>query len=362
MELGTAEEFLATVNHPDLWHPRRSFNLIFEGMVLPHLRLMYDTLMPHVIPGETVVVGSILAMAARCAHEKWHFPFTSVHLQPSVFRSVGDPPQLAGIPNMQGWPPWLIHGMNRLADVFIDSKLAGPLNAFRTSLGLSPVRRILDQWWHSPQCVIGFFPEWFAAPQPDWPAHTRLVGFPLYDASSVEAPPPDLDVFLESGPPPIVFTPGSANSQGAAFFQASAETCKTLGCRGLFLTRFPEQVPLDLPPTIRRFGYVPFSKVLPRAAALVHHGGIGTTAQAFAAGIPQLVTPLAHDQLDNAARIRRLGVGLPVAPRLYAKTGGRDLLRRLLGESSFNSAAQKIRQTFAGENSVEAASGILEQL
>ena len=77
----------------------------------------------------------------------------------------------------------------------------------------------------------------------------------------------------------------------------------------MFLTQYPEQLPARLPNGVRHFNYIPFSTVLPRAAAFVHHGGIGTTAQALAAGVPQLVVPLAHDQPDNAVRIRHLGVG-----------------------------------------------------
>ena len=66
------------------------------------------------------------------------------------------------------------------------------------------------RWLHSPQLVIGFFPEWFAAVQPDWPPHTHLVGFPLWDTGRPGAIPEDAETFLAAGPPPIVFTPGSA--------------------------------------------------------------------------------------------------------------------------------------------------------
>src|SRR5438477_82433 len=72
----------------------------------------------------------------------------------------------------------------RLADALVlDRLLARPVNAARAELGLPPVRRVLGAWRHSPQCVLGLFPEWFAPPQPDWPAATRLTGFPLYDGA-----------------------------------------------------------------------------------------------------------------------------------------------------------------------------------
>ena len=90
-----------------------------------------------------------------------------------------------------------------------------------------------------------------------------------------------------------------------------------LGCRAVFLTSKTDQVPPDLPDSIFVAAYAPFSALLPRAAVMVHHGGIGTLSQCLAAGIPQLVVYMSLDQPDNAARIERLGVGLGTPmPRL----------------------------------------------
>src|SRR6185436_13395214 len=89
--------------------------------------------------------------------------------------------------------------------------------------------------------------------------------------------------------------------------------CALLGRRGILLTRHREQVPDNLPREVIHIDYAPFSQLLPRCAALVHHGGIGTSAQALASGVPQLVTPFTHDQPDNAARLKRLG-GAEVLP------------------------------------------------
>ncbi len=107
----------------------------------------------------------------------------------------------------------------------------------------------------------------------------------------------------------LVFTPGSANLFGRSFFDAAVGACQQLGRRGILLTRFAEQLPPSLPSGVVHFDFVPLSLLLPRCAAFVNHGGIGSVSQAMAAGIPQLMMPLAHDQIDNAARIARLGVG-----------------------------------------------------
>src|SRR5262249_29005603 len=158
-------------------------------------------------------------------------------------------------------------------------------------LGLAPVRDVFRGWLHSPQLVLGLFPKWFGSIQPDWPRHTELVGFPLYDERDATPLPAELDAFLAAGPPPVAFTPGSANLHGRPFFEAASAACTRLGRRGLLLTRHPEQLPERLPEGVRHVAYAPFGLLLPKVGALVHHGGIGTSAQGMAAGVPQLVMP-----------------------------------------------------------------------
>jgi UDP:flavonoid glycosyltransferase YjiC (YdhE family) len=110
------------------------------------------------------------------------------------------------------------------------------------------------------------------------------------------------------------------------FFLDCIQACQLLGRRGILLTQHPEQLPKELPQGIQHFAYLPFSKVLPRAIALVHHGGIGTTAQAIAAGVPQVIRPMAHDQPDTAARVEKLGIGLTLSPN---KFNGNSLAEKL---------------------------------
>lgn len=133
--------------------------------------------------------------------------------------------------------------------------------------------------------------------------------FPLFDPHPDAAPAPALDAFLQAGPAPLVFTHGTGNTQAAVYFRHARAAADRLGRRAIFLTPHRGQVPADLPDTMLWQDYVPLRRLLPRAAALIHHGGIGTTAEALRAGTPQLVVPLAHDQFDNAARVAALGAG-----------------------------------------------------
>jgi UDP:flavonoid glycosyltransferase YjiC (YdhE family) len=280
-------------------------------------------------PGRTVIGAQLLAFGARIFAEKHGVPLATIHLQPMAFLSVAHPPHSL---------PWLNERSPRpvrelfgwLADASGALALGPSINGLRREVGLPPARRLLTRWVHSPDRIIGLFPEWYASPDPDWPPQARLTGFPLYDEADVTPPPPDLESFLDGSDPPIVFTPGSANLFAAGFFRAAVEACERLGRRGVLLTRHAEQVPRSLPPSVRHFGYAPFSLLLPRAAALVHHGGIGTVAQGLAAGIPQLVMPLSYDQPDNAVRLQELGVGKALPPKRFTGANCARALEELL--------------------------------
>jgi UDP:flavonoid glycosyltransferase YjiC (YdhE family) len=243
-------------------------------------------------------------------------PFVTIHLQPAMFKSIERTATYAGGGVKPWWPGWL----KRLAfwvgnRYLVDPIIAPYLNPFRAELGLPPARNIITDWINSPDVVIGLFPAWFAPPASDWPPNARLTGFPLYDRGEVDPLPGPVADFLDAGPPPVVVTFGSAMKFAGPYFAAAAEALARLGKRGMFLTPYPGQVPEKLPPGVVRFDYVPFGHVFRRAAAVVHHGGIGTTAQALAAGVPQLIVPFAHDQPDNAVRLRALGVGRWMWPK-----------------------------------------------
>lgn len=354
--MGTEEDYQLALADPDMWHPFRSFNVVAKRLMIPWMRPVYDLIADHRSQDLLVVAAPATALGARIAQEKLGVPLATVHLQPVMLRSsiepavYGFPDILNRLPRMLRKPYW------RAVDKYLIDKLLAPeTNAFRAELGLEPVEAIFDKWFHSPHLIISFFPEWYATEQPDWPPNVHRVGFPLYDESGAREVPPELQEFLDLGDPPVIFTAGSAMAQGERFFRVSAEVCRRIGRRGILLTQFPEQLPAELPDGVRHFDYVPFSEVLPRAAAFVHHGGIGTTAQAFAAGVPQLVVPFAHDQPDNATRVKRLGAGDYLVPRKYKAAAVAKRLNALLETGV---VMQRLRKSEA----IDSACQLLEQL
>jgi UDP:flavonoid glycosyltransferase YjiC (YdhE family) len=327
------EEFDRLTKHPDLWHSRRGLTLVLQTLASA-LRAHYALIAGVYEPGRTVLAGHALSLSTRVFQEVHGAPAATLHLAPSIFRSDYQQPAFFPGADPSCLPVWMKRTMWWLVDRWlVDRHIAGELNGWRRELGLAPVSRVFNEWVHSPQQLIGLFPEWFASVQLDWPPQLRLTGFPLYDEAVGHALSPGLQTFLDRGSPPILFTPGSANRAAAMFFAGALDATRRLGRRALFLTRYPEQLPATLGSEAWHEPYVPLSEVLPRCAAIVHHGGIGTCAQGLAAGVPQLTMPLGFDQPDNTTRLWRLGVARWVRPHAFNGERVAAELAALLGDS-----------------------------
>lgn len=326
--IGTAAGYDRALANPDMWHPTRGLGAIARAAILPAMRPMYDYL-AGLDPARTVLAATALAFGPRLAQERLGFRLVTLHLQPAPLLSAYDNPEMAGV-RLPDWLPvrtqaWRLELGERR---FVDPLLTPGLGAFRAELGLPPVSRVLGRWIHSPDTAVGLFPDWFAPPRPDWPANLVLAGFP---GGGADTPlDPGLAAFLADGEPPVVITLGSAMAHGARVLEEAVPAVRRVGRRAVVLTQFRDQLPPRLPPEVRHVAWAPLERLLPRAAALIHHGGVGTAAQALAAGLPHLVVPFAHDQPDNANRLCRLGVAERVSPRVFRAPRAAAALRRLL--------------------------------
>lgn len=354
-------DFRALLGNANIWNRFRGLQVIMRSAILPLIRPMYRLISERYEPGRTLVVASSLAFGARIAQERLAIPMATAHLQPALFRSMHATTRLPGL-LLDTWVPAPLKQMQYwVVDRLADRILAPAVNRVRAEAGLAPVRGIINDWWHSPDLTLGLFADWFAPPQPDWPPQTVLTGFPLYDERGIVTPSPALEDFLAAGDPPIVFTPGSANVHGREFFQAAIDACGRLGRRGILLTRFPEQLPQSLPAGIRHEDFVPFGWLLPRSAAVAHHGGIGSLSQGLAAGIPQLIMPMGFDQFDNAHRLEQLGLGASLRPSRFRGPAVAKTLQRLLADPLMADRCRKIRERMASHDGLLTAATCLEQ-
>jgi rhamnosyltransferase subunit B len=357
--IGTADEYAAAMANPALWHPRTSFRTLW-ALIAPTLKPHFDKL-ASLIDDDTIMVGTLWAFSARLIQELYRVPLVSAQVSPSTLLSAYAPPTHPRLTIPYWLPLGVKAGLLRLIERQVLDKVCGPaLNALRGQLGLEPVTRIFGQWQHSTDGVLCLFPEWFAQPQPDWPAPHRQSGFPLFNDAEVPTHDPQLEAFLTAGERPVVFTAGSTLTDHARYCATVSATLQRSGLRGVLLTPNASIGSHDNPALIKR-RYVPMQTLLPRCRALVHHGGIGTAALAYAAGIPQIVTPFAHDQFDNAQRVAVSGCGVRLDGRLQPQALARAL-EQVLGSPSIATQCGRVQDRLASSpDGCEAAARYIEE-
>lgn len=358
--LTTHDEFMATVGDPQLWHPFHGSRYVMR-LGVDYIARLYEAISRE-SDRDSVVLTSCLGWGARIAEELGRARLITVHLQPSVLFSTEDPPALPGIVRSRWVPRWWNRAIYRMGERWVlEPACLQPLNAFRASLGLHRPIRGLTTWWQSPRQVLGLFPSWFAASQSDWPPQVALTQFPLWDEGSDTELSPALEEFLAAGDPPLVFTPGSANQFGAEFFQSAVATCASLSRRGILVSRFAEHLPSRMPPGVLHISQASFARLLPRAAAIVHHGGIGTTARAMASGIPQIIQPFSHDQPDNAMRITRLGVGCGIPATRHTVEAWCRGIERMLGDPALHARCRDVAARIAETDPFAESCDVIER-
>lgn len=301
----------AVLNDPDLWHPRRGFSVVWRA-VRPGLRELLP-IVQSLPDGPCLILAHPLALpeADLCRALRPGVKVVTAYLAPSNMPTVYDPLVLGR------WkvPRWIPHGVRRwlwrqVGKRVIDPVAVPEINADRAAHGLPPAHSLFRLMAEAPDLSVTLFPQWFGPTKPDWPTPLVCGEFPLYDPAPDAPFSPELTQFLAAGEAPVIFTHGTGNHQAGPYFAHALGAVKRLGRRAIFLTAHREQVPAELPNTVLWQAYLPFKSLLPHGAALVHHGGIGSIAEALRAGVPQLIVPLAFDQFDNAERVALLGAGL----------------------------------------------------
>lgn len=298
------DQFESMLTDPSMWKPLRGMVKVIRGIAAGFLKPHFDLVRSLHRPGRTVLVSHPLDFGSRIFRDlDPSTPLVDVHLAPVMLRTPDQPARLTS------WPfePTRNRHTFRLSywlgdKIILDPLLAGPINRIRRRHSLDPVRRVMHQWWLSPDRVLAFYPEWFAPSTSAAIPQLRHVGFPLCDGSD--------EPFEAPRDRPIVFTGGSANWHTRAFFERASKVCQQLGRPGLLLGGNSSCFPSQLPAQVRAQGYTPLGKLLCDCSAIVHHGGIGTTSQALSTGTPQIIRPMAFDQFDNADRVEALGCGV----------------------------------------------------
>jgi len=311
--------------------------------------------------GELNYAGPIVAEVTGI---KW----ASYVLAPLSFFSAFDPPVLPMYPRLARADkviPGMGRAIRRLARL-VSRKWPQPIYDLRAELGLPKGENPLFDAKHSPYLVLALFSKVLGREQKDWPRNTLITGFCYYDSDAGNAAlAPHIETFLASGPPPVVFTLGSAAVLAAGrFYEFSAKAAVRLGVRAVLLIGSdPRNKPRQaLPESICVAEYAPYSKLFSRASLVVHQGGVGTTAQCLRAGKPMLIQPYSHDQPDNGRRMMRLRVAQVIQRGNYTPLRVGRKLKAMLAEPLFARRAEQVAQRLEQEDGVCSACDALVEL
>jgi len=336
---------------------------LLREILLPNVRPMYEDLMKAVEGADLLISGEVVFPAASVV-EKTRIKWITNSLAPASFLSAHDP---VVPPTAQWFRHFRFLGATFHGAMFSIIKRAintwfEPYRKFRSELGLSENHNPLFDGKYSDLLHLAMFSKVLGKPQPDWHSPTLQTGFCFYDGQDdLGKMPEELTKFLDAGEPPIVFTLGSAAVMDARdFFEESGRAARTLNRRAVLLYGTFNEPPKITDENIVAFDYAPYSLVFPRAACVVHQGGVGTTSQVLRAGVPHLIMPYSHDQPDNAARCERLGVARTISRDKYAAEAAAKELRELLADLGYKAKAVEAMKIVEAECGTKMACDAIE--
>jgi UDP:flavonoid glycosyltransferase YjiC (YdhE family) len=303
-------------------------------------------------------VGLALAEKLGLAYlQAYYIPFTPTRAYPSFL-----------FPKL---PSWLGGSLNRLSyhlarQVMWQSFRSADRLARQTVLGLPPAPfwgpYRADRLHHLP-ILYGFSPSVIPKP-PDWGDHIHVTGYWFLDPPADWAPPPALMAFLEAGPPPIYVGFGSMSNRKPGetadlVLQALARTQQ----RAIILSGWSGLRATGLPDSVFMLDSIPFSWLFPRVAAVVHHGGAGTTAAGLRAGVPAIVIPFFGDQPYWGRRVAELGVGPgPIPRRKLTVERLTQAIQRAVTDQTMRQSAADLGARIQAEDGVARAVAVVGQI
>ncbi len=345
--------------------PLASLRILMNEVILPALRPKIEELRAASAEAD-VLVSSAQQLAVSFVADLTHIPWASIALSPVLVPSPHLEPQPTPVPIPHALQPLANRVSWAMGMAAVRQLWDVPVNKVRAEYGLPPLRDVAQTGNLSRQLTTMAVSPAYTPRPPDWPAWVHQTGFCFWDASDSWQEPPDLTAFLASERPVVALSSGSmADKVGGAFdpmYRAGIEAIRRAGGRALVIGAPPGALPHPLPDDVFAAGFAPFSRVYPRCAAAIHHGGMGTVAQSLRAGIPALVVPWGVDQFFAGAQLARVGAGRWLRrPAFTADRGAREVAA-LLNDVSYRKHAQSIAEQIAAEDGVADFIALLEKM
>jgi rhamnosyltransferase subunit B len=292
-----------------------------------------------------IIVSHAIELGVQWAARKYEIPYVTVSTTPLLWCSKDDPIFLGAIK----CPDALNAGAIRLFMKISEIYFSFSTRKLRKRFILPGTYGSMGSIFTESVLNLGCWSPLYRTETKHDPPNTLITGFTIERQRDPTRISDSVTHWLVNDSPPVIVGLGStARWQGRHIYEAVAKVCAGLQKRCLLIG--PDLSDLEKSDIgIRSIQEIPFRDVFPYACLLVHHGGLGTTAQALFAGCPQLVVPFAHDQFDNGARIDRLGVGLSLPSGKISEESVKKLFDQLLNSQEMNQRAKGLAQQFQQE-------------
>jgi rhamnosyltransferase subunit B len=350
--VGTAEQYKEYVSNPDWTHPIRGL-LINKRFLHQFIEPSFNYLRDEWRKPTQIVVANPHCIPVRLAQEKFGISLISMNLASISLGSIIHPPTVNARFLPERLPRWLRGTYGRMVHRVTDHFIGSPVNHFRKKIGLDPIRNVM-RWWHSPEGVFSLFPDWFTPQCADWPAKHECLGFPVLNFSPTELDS-EIEQLLSDSRKTLLFLPGTIASSLDSYVKTCSSVCEQMDRDGIMLAPALTNTQANSSRRLKIRTFIPLPTVLPRVAAAIHHGGIGTIAACFRAGVPQLIRPVFADQPDNAACVSRLGVGKLLGLSQFRTRTVTKMLSKLLSDPVVAARCRDYQQRLQGMDGIRLA-------
>lgn len=357
--VGTREQYYQG-NSPKAWQSRDdSDNLQFYHAPAFEPSFLYVKNIPQETRPVLLALGEQNGAVAAALQRG--IPFIRIILTPNIIFSAISPPAPRCWKIPKDYPPFLSRLLIRLYRKKNFMRLYETPAAQEYLATRKRLKCPLTFYRKSPACLqIGLFPEWFAMRPADWPADLQLTGFPLQNRVNINCRA-EIDSIISRLGAPIVFTAGTGVTDVTALFSEGRKICEMLRVPGLFVGGVIGKEVLEGSALCAHMDYIDFGYALPKSLAIIHHGGIGTTAQAIKAGIPQLIRPVKYDQPDNANRLHKLEIGSFVLPQHFTAETVAPILVALVHHAKQSHALRAYSEELKNSNAIYETCNLIEK-
>ncbi len=300
---------------------------------LPRILPAYHRIKDYYIPNQTVIIGKSPGMLSTIVAEKLNIPRIVVYLAPAFVMS------------------------EEFSDMIYDL-LKEDIAEIRNQLGIHGSYHS-DNFWRNAQRYVGLWPEWFKAEHSYSNKEIEKIGFVVDTNQTGKLPDEVMELLNGEDKPILINSSSSCLFMNSDFFESTVKACGVLGQKAIFVVRYKDFIPENLPKEIHVFTQLQFSILMPKVKAIIHHGGIGTSAQALASGIPQLVLAGGVDRPDNGMCLKKLGVGEYLLPTYWKYENVMEALQRVSTSREIRENCKKMAEVMKNEKPVEAFNEII---